>query len=194
MAVAAGQHRRHDVRHHPQHQHLAFRIAEADIVFEQFGSLGCEHHAGIQHAAERRAARLHAGHGRNDDLRHDLGVNVRCHEWRRRIGAHAAGVRPLVVIEHPLVVLRGCQRDGGLAVGQGEKADLATGQEFLDHDFGAGRAEPAVEHHGDGGFGFIKRLGDDNAFAGGQAIRLDHDRRALLAHIGQRIVRRRRHC
>ena len=95
------------------------------------------------------------------------------------------------MIEHALVVLRGGKRDRGFAVAQREEADLAACEKFLDHDFSAGRTERAVEHHGDGRLGFIKRFGDDNAFAGGQAISLDHDRRALRAHIGQRIVSRR---
>ena len=35
LPVARGEQRRHQIRHQPQHQHLAFRIAEADIVFDQ---------------------------------------------------------------------------------------------------------------------------------------------------------------
>ena len=92
------------------------------------------------------------------------------------------------MIEHALVVLRGRQRDRGFAVAQREEADLAAFEKLLDHDFRAGRAERAVEHHGDGGLGFIKRFRNDDALAGGQAVRLDHDRRALRADIGQRIV------
>ena len=94
-------------------------------------------------------------------------MNFGRHERRRRIGAHAAGVRSLVVIEHALVVLRGGERDRGFAVAQREEADLAAGEKFLDHDFRAGRTERAVEHHGDGGFGLRPRFRDDDAFAGG---------------------------
>ena len=72
------------------------------------------------------------------------------------------------MVEHALVVLRARQRDRGLAVAQREEADLAAGQKFLDHDLGAGRAETALEHHGDRGFGLGQRLRDHHAFAGGK--------------------------
>ena len=91
------------------------------------------------------------------------------------------------MIEHALVVLRARQRDRSLAVAQREEADLAAGEIFLDHDLGPGRAEAAFEHHGDRGLGFRKCLGDHHALAGGKAIRLDHHRRALLAHVRERI-------
>ena len=86
-----------------------------------------------------------------------------------------------------------CAEASGIAVSPSHSAKkliLAAFEEFLDHDFRAGIAERAIEHHGDGGLRFIKRLGDDDALAGGQAIRLDDDRRALFADIGQRIVSR----
>jgi phosphoribosylamine--glycine ligase len=57
------------------------------------------------------------------------------------------------------VVLRGCKRQGGLAVAQGEERGFLALKEFLDHDFGAGRAKRAVEHHVDRGF----RFGDPEA-------------------------------
>ncbi len=62
-------------------------------------------------------------------------------------------------------------------------------EEFLDHDLGARRAERAAEHHVDGGERLIERHGDDNALAGGEAIGLDDDRRALRAHVRFRRLR-----
>jgi len=47
-------------------------------------------------------------------LFHDLLLDLFRHDRRRRIGAHAAGVRPLVSVEHPLVVLRRRHGDHGL--------------------------------------------------------------------------------
>ena len=91
------------------------------------------------------------------------------------------------MIEHPLVVLRRRERNRGVAVAQRKEADLAAFEKFLDHDLGAGRAECAVEHHGNGGFGFRQRLCHDDALAGGKPVGLDHDRRALRADIGQRV-------
>ena len=74
----------------------------------------------------------------------------------------------------------------GRAVAEAEEARLLAGQELLDHDFGAGAAERAVEAVVDR----RKRLGlghrDGHALAGGKPVGLDDDRRALLADIGLR--------
>ena len=40
------------------------------------------------------------------------------------------------------------------------------------------------QHQVDGGMGLVERHGDDDALAGGQAVGLDHDRRALGLHMG----------
>ena len=49
-------------------------------------------------------------------------------------------------------------------------------------------AERAVEHHGDGGLGLGQRLCHHHALAGGKPIGLDHDRRALRAHVSECVV------
>ncbi len=41
---------RQKVAFEPHHQHLAFRIAEADIVFDEFRPLGGDHQAGKEDA------------------------------------------------------------------------------------------------------------------------------------------------
>ena len=111
-------------------------------------------------------------------------VHVRRHHRRRRIGAHAAGVRALVAVEDALVILRAGERQRMLAVGENEEAGFLAGEKFLDHDLRAGIAEPAGEHHVDGGFRFRNGLCDHDAFAGGETIGLHHDRRALRADVG----------
>ena len=115
------------------------------LYSNSFGPSAVSITPGIEHAAKRRAA-LPSCRRRSGRMILAMIASwiVRRHERRRRIGAHAAGVRALVVIEHPLVVLRGGERDRGLAVAQREEADLAARQEFLDHDLGAGRAERAA--------------------------------------------------
>src|SRR5882757_3473483 len=50
LPVGAGDQRRHDVRHHPQYQHLAFGIAEARVVFDQLWAILRHHDAGKDHA------------------------------------------------------------------------------------------------------------------------------------------------
>ncbi len=82
------------------------------------------------------------------------------------------------------MILRGGERDGGLAVAQREEGGFLAVEEFLDHDLAAGFAETAGEHHVDGVFGFGEVLRHDHAFAGGKAVGLDHDRRAVRAQIG----------
>ena len=89
----------------------------------------------------------------------------------------------LIAVKHALVVLRGRQRDRGLAVAQREERRLLAGEKFLHHDLGARFAQTAAEHHVDGGFGFVERLRHHHALAGREPIRLDDDRRALRAHI-----------
>ena len=105
-----------------------------------FGPLGVDHQPGIEHAAIGDAAAGERGDGRPDDLRHHaLGHRVG-QDRRRRIGAHAAGVRALVAVEGALVVLRRAEGDDGLAVGEREEARLLALQEILDHQRRAGVA------------------------------------------------------
>ena len=60
-----------------------------------------------------------------------------------RVGAHAAGVGPLVAVEDPLVVLGGGQRHRAFAVAQRQQRQLVAREELLDdHLLGA---EPALD-------------------------------------------------
>ena len=52
---------------------------------------------------------------------HDAARSSPRHHRRRRIGAHAAGIRARVAVADALVVLRRGERDGGLAVAQREE-------------------------------------------------------------------------
>ena len=159
-----------------------------------FGPVGGDHQAGEQHARERRAELGHAAHGRLDDLAHGPLDHVRRHHRRRRIGAHAAGVRAGVAVADALVVLRRAERQRGLAVAQAEEARLLAIEEFLDHHLGAGSAEGAAESRLDRGQRLVDRHGDGHALAGGEAVGLDDDRRALrrgyrLAPLGSSVKR-----
>ena len=115
----------------------------------------------------------------SDDLRHDAIAHRRVDDRRRRIGAHAAGIRPLVAIECPLVVLGRRHRQRRFAVAEREKRRLFAGEKFLDDKFGAGLAQAAAKHHVDCGFGLGDSLRHDHALAGGQPVGLDDDRRPL---------------
>ncbi len=81
------------------------------------------------------------------------------------------------------MVLRRRERHCGGAVAQRKKRSFFALQEFLDHHLRAGSTEPALEHHVDRGFRLFDRFRDHNALAGGEAVGLHHDRRAVLSHV-----------
>ena len=82
------------------------------------------------------------------------------------------------------MILRGGKRDRGLAVAQRKEGNLLAAEEFLDHDFVAGFAETAAEHHVDRAFRFHDGLRDHDTLAQRKPVGLDDDRRTLRAHIG----------
>ena len=82
------------------------------------------------------------------------------------------------------MVLRRAEGQRGLAVAQAEEARLLAVEEFLDDDLGAGVAEGAAEAGLDRGQRLVERHRHRHALAGGEAVGLDDDRRALRADIG----------
>ena len=143
LAVARGQQRRQQIGAQPQQQRLALRVAEADVELDQLRPVRGQHQPGEQDAAERRALPRHFGQRRADDPLHRRLLQRRRKHRRRRIGAHAAGVRPGIAVAHPLVVLRRAERQRVRAVAQREQADFLADQAFLDHHRGARLAERA---------------------------------------------------
>ena len=113
------------------------------LYSNSFGPCAVTISAGIQHAVERRAALPSCPHGRQDDASHDARHATPASRGRRRIGAHAAGVRTLVAVEDALVILRA--RRAGSRVSpshSAKKDDLLADQKFLDHDLRAGGPKP----------------------------------------------------
>ena len=89
---------------------------------------------------------------------------------------------PAVAVAQPLVVLRRRERQHVAAVDHHDEARLLAVEEILDHDARAGGAHRVVdEHRVDRGVRLGRRLRDDDALAGGEAVGLDDDRRAALA-------------
>ena len=82
------------------------------------------------------------------------------------------------------MILRGGERNSGRAVAEREERSLFAVEKFFDDQFGAGLAEAAAEHHVDRDFGLGEGFRHDHAFAGGEPVGLDDDRRAAAADIG----------
>ena len=95
-----------------------------------------------------------------------------------RVGAHAAGVRPLVAVEDALVVLGGRHRQRGLAVAQGQQRQLLA-LEVLLHDDAALAEAAGHEELVQRGSRLGLVGGDDDALARGEAVELQDDRVAL---------------
>ena len=182
-------HHHQQVGFQARHDRLGFRIAHAAIEFQRLWiAVVVNHQACIQEAAERDAVLGHTLHGRRNDLAHHAGVQRRSNDRCRRIRAHAAGVRALVVVLEALVVLAGGQRQDVLAIYHDDEAGFLAGQEFLDHHARAGIAEAIVgQHHVDCGVRFFQVHGHNHALAGSQAVGLDDDRCAFLVDV---LVRR----
>ncbi len=165
------------------HQHLAFWIAEAHVVFNEFRALGGNHQSSKEHAGEGITIFRHARDRRLDDFFHGALHHGRGHYGGGRIGTHAARIRTGITITDALVILRGCERQRGLAVGKAEEARFLAIEEGLHHHFGAGRAESAVEAVVNRGKRFRFRHGHGHALAGGKPVGLDDDGRTLCADV-----------
>ncbi len=164
---------------------MRFRIAKTRIVFDQLGAFRRQHQASVQNARKRRAAFFHAANGRLDNLFHDAIMQRRRHNAGRRISAHAARVGAFVAIEHGFVILSRCKRQNCLAIGQRKEAGFFALHKGFDDDLGAGIAKRFVFHRVfNSAKRFVKRLGHRHAFARGQTIGFDDNRRALCPDIG----------
>ena len=158
------------------HQSLAFRVDEADIVFEEDGFAVYDHDAREEDSGEGVAVGFHAFDGGFDQGGYDFLFHRIGDEMGGGIGTHAAGVEAGIAVANAFVVLGGGEGEGSFAVGQGEIAEFFAVEEFFDDDLGACIAEGlAGQHFGGGCDGFICGLGDDDAFSGGEAIGFDDD-------------------
>ena len=187
FAITSGEQGRQQIGFQAQHQYLAFRIAKTHIKFNQLWACRGNHQPREKHAFEGRTAPRHFGQYRADDARHDILLKCLSENRRWGIGAHAASIGAGIAIPHPLMVLRGTQRQSGGAITQREETDFLTHQAFLD-DYGSPRrAMDAVFHDmGNGGFSFGDSRGHHHTLAGGEPIRFHHNRRALFTNIGAR--------
>ncbi len=83
------------------------------------------------------------------------------------------------------MVLTGGQGQHVLTVGEDDEAGFLALEKLLDDHARARLTHRLVDQHMvDCGVGFVGGHRDDNAFAGGQAVGFDHDRRALALDVG----------
>ena len=188
--MRASLHQFDQIAFEPHHQHLAFRVAEARIVFDQLRAVLGQHQPGIEHARIGRTLGGHGAHRRLDDLAHDLCLQILAQHGGGRIGAHAAGVGPGVALAHALVILRGADGDDRRAIGQREEARFLAHEKLLDHHLAARAAEFAVEHLVERVLGLFIGLGDHHALARGQSIGLEHERRIEALERAPRLFER----
>ena len=186
-AIGGGQQGGQEVRLQAHHQHLAFRITKADVVFDELRAFAGDHQSGEQHTLKRRPPLRQSGNRRLDDLRHDAVHHGGCHHGSRRISAHTSGVRAFVAVENLLVILRRAERQHVLAVDEGEHARFLALHELLDHDFRSGRAKTATKASVDGLVRGFAGFGDDDALASRKSVRLDYHREALQRAVGFRL-------
>ncbi len=168
----------------PASQHgLRFGIAEAAVEFDHARLAVMNHQPGVEHAFVGDAALFQLGQRAAidffaDDFQHGVGG-----DRRGRVGAHAAGVRAEVSVEHALVILRRSEHHNMFAVDQRENGGFFADQKIFDHDAAAGVAERSAERVFDGLFGLFDRFGDGYPFTGGEAVGFDHNRRAALTDV-----------
>ena len=130
-------------------QRLDFRVTEAHVELDHLRAFAGQREPDVEHPLKRDAQ---AGQCRLDHLCHHGFHQIGWRPRQRRVGAHAAGVGPLVVVAHAFEVLRGHERDSRLPVADDEEGDLRPVEVLLDDDaaaldrVGAGRLEVVGDH------------------------------------------------
>ena len=165
--------------------HFGFRIAEAGVELDDLRTVGSGDQTRIQNAGERCAFVGHGFDGRFDDGLNGGVDHILADLRHRAVGAHAAGVRALVLVVGALVILRNRHRPEVGAVHEAHQREFLSFEEVFDNHFGTGVTETVIDENifqsGNGGF-LIHRNG--HAFARSQTVSLDHDRGTMFAHVG----------
>ena len=171
------------------HDRLGFGIAHPAVEFKDFDRPRCvvawaNHETRIEEARERDSVGVHTADRGLDDFAHDALVDCVGDHGCRRVGAHAARIRALVAILQAFVILAGRQWEDVQAIAKDDEACLFAKQALFNDDARARGAERAVAEHGvDSRVGLVQGHRDHDAFAGGQAVSLDHDRRATVINV-----------
>ena len=127
----------------PRDHDLGLGVAEPAVVLEDLRAVGGEHQPRVEEPPVRQALGGHRGHGAPAQVP-DLALGRIVDPRKRRVRAHAAGVRPGVAVARSLEVLAEHEGHDGLAVRQGERAHLGALEDLLDHHGGSRLAEGAA--------------------------------------------------
>ena len=179
-AVRAGEQQPEQVVLQPRHDHLAFRIAEAGVVFDQLRAVLADHQAGEQHALEGAALGLHRRDRRLDDLAPSPARRSRASPPGPANRRPCRRCSARVAVADALVILRRGKSQSALSPSLSAKKEASSPSRNSSITASAPAAPKAAGEHGVHGlFRLGERHGDDHALAGGEPVGLDHDRRAL---------------
>ena len=132
-------------------------------------------HPRIQHTGKRSTLLFHSTKRAQHDVMIDLFMHIIGQKRYRGVSAHSAGIRSPVRIEYPLVILRRCKENRLAASADRMDGDLLTGEKLFDKHPATALPKLSVDHDLiNRGVGFLDRLGDDNALARRETIRLNY--------------------
>jgi len=176
------------IRLQAQQDRLRFRVAKTHVELDHpRRAVGVDHQTSVKKPGERHAVGSHAAHGRLDHLAHHPRMHIRRHHRCRRIRAHAAGVGAGIAVADALVILAAGHRQCVHAIDQRDEAGFLAVEKLLDHHPRTGIAVGvAGQHVVQRRFGIGQRQRHHHALARRQTVGLDHDRRAVRAHMRQR--------
>ena len=113
----------------------------------------------------------------------------------RRICAHAAGIGPGIAISDALMILRSDQRRHALTIADDQERKFFTLQTLLHHNPRTGLTQHlAAEHFRRNCSCLFLTLADHHTFAGGQSIRLYHQRSVKVRQGLMDVVNRIANC
>ena len=154
-----------------------FRIAEAAVEFHHFRAFVGNHKACIKTAFEGVAFFFHGCHDGPKDFDFHFIHHFIGHHRGWCIGTHAAGIGTFVIIENSLMVLGGNHRYHMGPVAEAEDRRFFPFHKFFDDYRPSGTAEAVSFQHVFYGInGFFFALGNDDALACCQTVRLDDNR------------------
>ena len=176
----------HEVGSQAREYGLRLRVAKATIELHDARiTVRIDHQARVEKTTVGHAfCRERRDGGGNDAIDHPL-LDLRRDHRRRRVGTHAAGVRPKIALIATFVVLGGGKGQEAFAIGDNDEARLLSRHEFLDHHTVTGAAECITPKHvADGRESCFLGVCNDHPLARSQTVGLHDDRGALLAHVG----------